>query len=155
MRTFLISSEKYNNDAIVGFNAEGFLVLVDVSVTDMNEANAKWMFRGIPLKMDEFLKFCGENGVICVESSLEIDFEKWWDLYDNKVNKKRCIPTWNKLPTTKKVEVYYNTKDYLAFLDFETWRPKADPETYLKKPMYETDWKQLLKQAKIKRNAGN
>lgn len=154
MRTFLIQSEHYTNDAVVGFSPEGFLVLVDVSATGMAENYAKWMFRGFPLKIEEFMAFCKEKGVVCVESSLQIDFEKWWEEYGNKVNKKRCIPVWNKLPKTKQVEVYYNTKDYNAFLDFENWRAKSDPETYLKKPMYDTDWKGLLKQAKLKRNAG-
>lgn len=149
IRKFLISFQEYpNGDVSVSYNKNGELVSICVAAAQMAGNAAQWMFRRFPLSLEEFKTTAETKGWRVSEVCLEVTFAQWWNLYDKKVNKARCLPLWNKLSTIKQIDVYYNTQDYLYYLDAEKWRTKADPETYLRKEFYNNEWKKLLTSCK-------
>jgi hypothetical protein len=76
-----------------------------------------------------------------VEADFTITFEMFWQRYDKKINRKRCEPLWNKLSKTKQVTAWAGIEAYNKFLQGNSWRVKADPETYLRNEMFENEWK--------------
>jgi hypothetical protein len=65
----------------------------------------------------------------------------FWQLYDKKINRKRCEPLWDKLSKNKQVAAWAGINAYNKFLQANSWRKKADPESYLKNEMWENEWK--------------
>lgn len=66
----------------------------------------------------------------------------FWKAYDVKVNKKRCIPIWDKLTKTQQVKAWAGIKKYDSYLKSLKWsRPKADPDTYLRQEYWENEYK--------------
>lgn len=73
----------------------------------------------------------------------EVTFEEFWNAYGNKVNPIRCKPVFAKLSTADKTMAIKCISAYNRYLARNTWRNKADPETWLKKKMWETGWDNL------------
>jgi hypothetical protein len=65
----------------------------------------------------------------------------FWQRYDKKINRKRCEPLWEKLSKPKQVAAWAGIDAYNKFLQANSWRKKADPETYLRNEMWENEWK--------------
>jgi hypothetical protein len=76
-----------------------------------------------------------------VEVDFVITFEMFWQRYDKKINRKRCEPLWEKLSKPKQVAAWAGIDAYNKFLQANSWRKKADPETYLRNEMWENEWK--------------
>ena len=60
------------------------------------------------------------------EKTNDSEFETFWDLYNKKVDKEKCIRKWRKLKVTEKISVFENLNSYL----------KATPDIkYRKNPL--------------------
>lgn len=143
MRKFLITNHTFSGEAVLIFNADGLLVIIDISNTDMKDVFANWIYRNVPVHIDQFFEFMkGRQGVKCVEASIDITFEMFWDKYGKKINKKRCEQIWSRMSKAKQVAAFYGIDKYDRYLVQLKWdRTKADPETYLRKEMWDSEWK--------------
>lgn len=143
MRKFIISGEKYTGEAVLVFDQDNVLKIIDLIGTNMSEDNCKWLFdKMLPIKLPDFLKYMeARKGVLVREDSYEVPFEMFWKDYDKKINRKRCEVLWNRLGKNKQIQAWVGIAKYNKFLKKEHWRAKADPETYLKKEMWENEWK--------------
>ncbi len=71
-----------------------------------------------------------------IKLEVDEDFEKFWNTYDKKVNKPKCISLWNKLKKDDKERIFEHLKVY-------TLREKMyrkDPERYLKHRVWEDEF---------------
>lgn len=141
MRRFLITSPAYNGEADILYDESGRLVKIDLLATDMTAQLVNTFKIKVPALVDELeAAFAGSRATI-VEASFEVTFEMFWGRYDKKINKKRCEPIWAKLSKADQVAAYYGVDAYSKFLKKDHWRPKADPEKYLKDRYWENEWK--------------
>lgn len=149
MRKFLIASEGYSGEAAAVFNESGQLVTLDVSETDMSLKFSSVLFQKIPSEISAFFEYMNaRDNVKCIEASIEITFDMFWEKYNRKINKKRSQPLFNKLSQLRQAACYYGIKQYDRYLDVVNWRTKADPENYLRNEMWDSDWAVLIKEAK-------
>ena len=56
-------------------------------------------------------------------------FDAWWDKYDKKRGREKCLKKWNKLTDTEKYLCLLRTPDYVESTPDKTYR--KDPLTYL------------------------
>ncbi|HZK19359.1 MAG TPA: hypothetical protein VFC68_01400 [Treponemataceae bacterium] len=66
------------------------------------------------------------NTLVC---ELEIEFEKFWDLYDKKVDKKATFKRWKKLKQEDKDKIFQTLPDYIKSTPDVKFR--KNPTTYL------------------------
>lgn len=141
MRRFLITSPSFTGEAEIVFDDNGRLIRFDVGKTNMPVSLVRGFKERIPAFINELeMAFKGLR-VTIVEVDFEINFDMWWEKYDKKINRKRCVPIWNKLNKSKQIKAYFGIEAYEKFLARINWRSKADPETYLRSEMFENEWR--------------
>lgn len=152
MKRFLLTAPSFTGAAILVYNEEGVLVALDLRQTNLTGKWAVWFYRNIPVYFDgnnetgeigleAFLN--GRKGAKAVQEDVEITFEMFWEKYGKKINKKRCLPLWNKLTKAKQVAAYYGIWPYDRYLaGAGGWgRTKLDPENYLRNESWDNEWK--------------
>jgi hypothetical protein len=141
MKRFIISSDKFTGSAELLYNDKGMLIKIDMTQAQMDEHTTMHFKRSVPhtlaLLMDN--NWCSP-GTTTVEAEYEVDFEMFWEKYDHKINKKRCIPLWDKLTKPQQVAAYYGIYRYQRYLQ-RTGQYKRNPENYLKDEMWNNDYK--------------
>lgn len=139
MRRFLITSQKYTGQAEVIYNDLNTLVHIDCIDTDMSAVTMHHFKAAIGVTIDTIavkLPSC-----IVVEADYEVTFDMFWKKYNKKINKARCIMLWNKLNKTMTVQAFHGIEAYDKYLKKESWRTKADPETYLRNKYWENEYR--------------
>lgn len=142
MRRFLITSQKFTGTAELLYNDQEVLNRIDCTQTDMSADTVAAFKRAVPVLINALLKepWCGADTTI-IEADFEVSFLMFWKRYDKKINKKRAQLAWNKLSKSEQVKAFYGIDAYTKFLKIENWRPKQDPENYLKNLMWENEYK--------------
>jgi len=140
MRRFIITSELYNGHAEAIYKDNGMLCNIDLSGCDFNQAFTNSFKGKVPAHVGDIETAFDLTKVTVIEADFEVTYEMFWKAYNKKINNKRCIALWQKLSKTKQVKAYYGIVAYNKYLSKETWRSKADPETYLRNEMWENEW---------------
>lgn len=73
---------------------------------------------------------------------VDTSFASFWERYDKKINKKRCEPLYEKLSESERVQCIMTIKQYDFYLGRFN-RVKMDPENWLRKCGWETEWQKL------------
>jgi hypothetical protein len=139
MRRFLITSDKFKGQAELIYGNNGLLQSINVGDTDMNAATIH-RFKGAVAPHIDGLANSFTNGTMVVEAEFEATFDMFWKLYNKKLNKARCIPLWDKLNKSQQVAAVHGIGLYERYLKRESWRSKADPETYLRNKYWENEY---------------
>lgn len=139
MERYIITSTKFNGKIIVGFNDKGVINHIDLSTADLDATLTAKFLRSIPL-LDTGLSEAFSKETTVVAENYIVTFADFWEAYDKKINKARCIPLWNKLNHSQQVTAFYGVRKYDEFLR-KTTRIKCDPENYLRNQMWENEWK--------------
>ena len=71
------------------------------------------------------------------EKKLLCEFEKFWDLYDKKKNKKGCERKWKKLKSQDKEKIFKTLPEYIKSTPDKKFR--KDPLTYLNQESWEDE----------------
>ena len=142
MNRFLVTSEKFTGTVELLFNEKGTLCKIDMTQAALNEDAVVAFKRAAPHNLHTLMKneWCGKETTV-IQGDFVVSFEMFWTDYRNKINKKRCIPLWEKLSKPKQVAAYYGISRYDKFLHKNSWRTKADPENYLRNEMWENEYK--------------
>lgn len=139
MRKFSLTSDKFTGTIQFWYNEDNILITYS-NDTDLDERGNKWMLVNLPEHLNDLdalkLKIKGK----IQELPPDISFETFWKDYNHKVSKKRAMAVWVKMSDDDKLDAIFSCKPYLAYLQRVKWRSQADPLTYLKNAMYETDW---------------
>lgn len=142
MLKFIATSPKYQGEVIIVYGDDNKLLLLDMQGATLSVNQIGYFKTRMPVLYDAtFLQNFTDAPITFIESSYEVSFEDFWKLYNKKVNKARCLAIWNKMTLAERVAAYMGLLRYNAFLAIETWRTKADPESFLKKKMWLNDWK--------------
>lgn len=97
---------------------------LDTAQTDLADIS-KW-FEGTAAKV--------------IEVPLEVTFEMFWNMYGKKINRIRAVKLWDKLSTAERMNAILGISKYNNYLQRESWRSKADPETYLSGKYWENEY---------------
>lgn len=131
-------SPNFAGKLIFGFDTNQNLTLFQ-NEAFLNTAQLNWLLGNLPTNFQALLTLIhGKDGKL-VELSEAATFERFWDEYAHKINRKRCEPLFNKLSDADKVLAITSVKAYKLYLK-RMGRYQADPETYLRKTYYETEW---------------
>ena len=67
---------------------------------------------------------------------INIDFSVFWDLYPNKIGRKRCEEKWNKLKDEERIKSIHTLPSFINYKPFKTYN-HPNPETYINQKRWE------------------
>ncbi len=140
MKRFLITSPRYEGEAVLYFNADGLLQKIDCSFTNMDAATIGHFKKAAPVNMDDLTK-AFLHPTIVVESEYQISFDMFWKKYDHKFNRPRAEQLYNRLSKTEKVLAYFGLDKYHKYLRKNPLQAKLHPDTYLRNKAWLNDYK--------------
>jgi len=76
------------------------------------------------------------------KEQITIPFDSFWDLYPNKVAKKKCFEKWGKIKETDKRKIIETLPNFINYKPFETYN-HPNPETYLNQERWNDELKPL------------
>lgn len=79
------------------------------------------------------------------EEEVTVPFENFWNLYDKKVDRKKCEPKWNRLTDNERTECIDKLPAYINSTPDKRFR--RDPETYLNNKSWENE---IISQSPVK-----
>jgi hypothetical protein len=146
MKRYIISSNNFNGEVHVVYGLDSKLVLIDFIHADLNENQTQVFKERCPVVFTDqkelIAAFKAKGELKVVEQGLTITFDMFWNDYSLKRNRDRCEKFWSKLSEAEQVEAWAGVKPYQRHLALNTWKTKADPDTYLRNKYYRNDYKQ-------------
>lgn len=139
MKKYILTSPRFNGSVTFGYDEADNLVFYH-NESD-NEAVVMWLKRNLPTNEAELNALQKRIEGSIKEVPPDLTFDTFWSKYDKKINRKRCEPMWKKLSDAEKTQAISNIKPYEQYLGRTGYRGKADPENYLRRELYATDWK--------------
>lgn len=70
----------------------------------------------------------------------EIDFETFYDAYQQKTTKKQSREYWHKMKKADQINAYLGIARYNRYLKLNAWQRKVDPIRYLRNRRYEDEF---------------
>ena len=142
MRKFLITNPKYTGAAEVFYHEKGTLCKIDLVHTNMDEPTVQHFKSAVPVTLHNLIGGIGfSKETVVVEADFEVTFQMFWSAYRKKIKLGRCQPLWAKLTKVEQVQAFYGISAYDKYLQKESWRSKADPESYLRNKYWENEYK--------------
>ena len=142
MKRFIVTSPVWNGEAEIVYDEYGLLVRISFEgcvFADHNSIVAKFKSL-VPVLVGDLQAAFAHTSATVVEADFEVSFDMFWKAYNLKHNRLRAVKLWDKMGKTDQVKAYYGIPVYDKHLKKETWKSKADPETYLRNKMYENEY---------------
>ena len=141
MRKFKLTNPNFNGHILFAFDMDGHLSGYS-NESEMTKAQVHYVLCRFPLSIDQLPKLTDGNSARLEELPPDLSFEAFWALPPprNKINKKRCQTLWAGLNDAHKTAAISQYPFYIASCN-SSGRWLADPENYLKKELYLTDWR--------------
>ena len=144
MRRFIITSTKFTGQVELTYGTNDIItsiVFIDCSFTANAMQKILIIFSATAHVADLATQLKQYDQLVVVEKSCRISFEEWWNKYNKKINKLRCIPLFEALNDAETVLATEGIKPYDKFLAEAKVRQKLDPENYLKQKSWMNQWK--------------
>lgn len=141
MKKILITHLSFTGEVELLFREDGTLVKMDTSNCNMTTAITNGFKNRVPAHINHLQEAFDGKNVVIREAEYEVTFEMFWNAYNKKINRLRCIKLWDKLNKTDRALAYVGIKEYDRYLFKNEWRGKADPETYLRNRYWENEYK--------------
>lgn len=116
---YSLTSTQFIGEVILSFDQQGYLVMYDRSSAEMSETQVAWLVDELPRRIEDLQKVLGSSKTAkLTEVSQVIDFELFWDRYDEKIrsSRKRTLAKWNKLSKTDQIKAYKFISRYESHL---------------------------------------
>lgn len=143
MRRFLITSPAFTGHIQADYNEAGSLLLLSFENCAMSLQQIAGMKATMPAQVDGIEQAFKPTRCTVVETAFEVTFDMFWIRYGKKINRARALQLWDKMNKSEQVTAWASVPFYDKYLKKDSWRPKADPETYLRQRYWENDWKNL------------
>lgn len=141
MIKLIATSETFTGEVHIIYGDDNILLCLDFQQAELNIQQRHYLKERTPIVYGEqFAGHFGNARLAFVQEGYEVSFDMFWNAYGKKINAKRCEAIWNKMSKGDRAKAYFGLFAYLRYLQEQSWRSKADPETYLKKQMWLTDW---------------
>lgn len=143
MRHFILTSTAFTGSIEYKYCQEGYLIWFMYNASMSIDAR-HYVLTKMPLNIRGFEDLLGKSKTLQVEEvQVDLSFDAFWEAYSHKINKKRCVPIYNKLSTDKRMKCIQSIAPYKKYLNRTNYRNPTDPENYLRKEMYLNDWNKL------------
>lgn len=143
MRHFILTSTSFTGSLEYKYCDNGYLIWFQYNAL-ASDSQRNWLLSNMPLTVSGFNEVVSKAKSFKVEEiQLDLSFDAFWEQYGHKINKKRCLPLYNKLSTEKRMQCIKSIVPYKRYLARTNYRNKTDPENYLRKEMYLNDWNKL------------
>lgn len=149
MKRFIITSSTFLGEINVLYGLDMRLQFIDLMKCDLTDEQIGFFKKHLTPTLSkgegadgvEDLKKCfGTARLDIVEQGYKITFEQWFNRYNVKRNKARCLKLWNKLSEADQVNAFFKLGLYERHLMVNNWKTKAEPDTYLRNRYWENDW---------------
>ena len=144
MKRYLITSATFTGEIQVLYGQDAKLLYIDFLNCELTEQQISFFKSHLPVYWSEenFNKaFAEAKSINVVEQGYKITFEQFWNKYNLKHNRIRAEKLWLKLSDADKVNAYFGLRGYERHLMLNTWKTKAEADTYLKNRYWENEWK--------------
>jgi hypothetical protein len=142
MKKYIITSPKFTGEINVLYGLDGRLLFIDFMKCDLSEEQTDYFKSKLPaIFTATFMEAFGKSNLQVIEEGYTVSFEQWWERYNVKHNKARCLILWNKLSEADQVNAFFKLGNYERHLALNTWKNKADPDTYIRQRYWESIWK--------------
>ena len=143
MKRIIITSTKFQGEVICIYAETLLLVSIDFLNTDLSAEQRAWFKGRIPAKLFAEFHQCFQGvPVDVVMEGYEITFEMFWEAYNEKINRERCLKRWNGMSKADRQKAYAGVAAYDRHLARQSWgKNKANPDTYLRDKYWNNEWK--------------
>lgn len=142
MNKYIITSPRFTGEIHVLYGSDNRLLCLDFIKCGLTDAQLEYFKNRCPITYtDEFMSAFGKSNLNVIQEGYEVNFEQWWNRYDLKHNKVRCLTMWNRLSEADRVNAFFKLGLYERHLSLNSWRKKAEPDTYLKDRYWDSEWK--------------
>lgn len=138
---YLMTSQKFTGE-VDTYYYDGILQKLDMENCTMPAQQRHGFKSVLPTNEAELEAFAHKYNVRVLPAELEITFDMFWNAYGHKINKKRCLPLWDKMSATERYLAWQSCKAYHIYRKKKN-KFQYDPETYLGDKMWENDWIKL------------
>lgn len=143
MKKLLLTSSAFSGQIQVVYY-QNQLVLFDCQNAELSTEQVEYLKKRVPVlfnTLNDFVKAFNSTKLMVIEEQFCISFDEFWSKYAMKRNRERCIKLWEKLSQADKVKAYAGVSVYKNYLQKNTWRSMAEPETYLRNKYWNDEWK--------------
>jgi len=141
MHVLLVSS-KFDGEIELKYNENGVLEKFE-NRAKLDTEMIKWFFKYFPLTTGVLSWLIENTKTLRIKDvPIDITFASFWERYNRKINRKRCEPLYDKLDEGEKVKCIMAIKQYDFFVQLHS-RAKMDPENWLKRYGWETEWSKI------------
>jgi len=137
MQKFILKSPKFEGQVTFGYDHNGDLIFYHNEIPD--EKVIKWINKYTPINRENLEAFKQKVQATITEVPEDLSFDRFWNTYEKKHNRKRAEPLFEKLNDADKMQAIMRVKAYFEYC-WKTKRGIADPEKYLRERYFETDW---------------
>lgn len=142
MNKLIITSPRFAGEIAVLYGIDKKLLFIDFMKSELSEDQIEYFKSKVPVfYKDDFVASFGNAKIAVVEEGYVVSFEQWWEAYNLKRNKVRCLKLWEKLSEADQVNAFFKLQSYERHLSLNSWRTKAEPDTYIRNRYWESEWK--------------
>ena len=149
LKKYIITSPAYTGEINVMFGLDGKLLFIDFLKASLTDEQIQFFKEKCPASLIDpgigaeslLASNFGKSKLNIVQQGYFVTFEQWWTRYNLKRNRERCEKLWSKMSEADKAAAFFKLGMYERHLSLETWRTKAEPDTYLRNRYWDNDWK--------------
>jgi hypothetical protein len=140
MNRYILTNPRFSGEVELIYDGKGILRVINFQQAQLTAAQVKGLKAQIPaLAASLAVSFGGDTTI--VHADFEATFDMFWKSYNKKINKKRSEDLWRKMTKPAQVAAWAGVSAYDKYLKRESWRSKADPDTYLRNRYWENEYR--------------
>src|SRR3569833_2268035 len=101
MKKFLLTSDKFEGSVTIGYDIDGDLVFYNNEIRD--KGVIIYFKRALPVDISSLEAYKLKSNSTITEIPEDLSFNRFWTLYNKKINRKRTEPLFEKLSEAKKM----------------------------------------------------
>lgn len=139
----LLMSSKFDGEVELRYNERGLLDKFEYRAK-MTDDMIRMFYNNLPVSKSALTQMVAQSKTLRIkEVPIDTSFDSFWEKYDRKVNKNRCKPIYEKLSESERIQCVMAISQYFFFLGRYPTRAKMDPENWLKRHGWETEWSKI------------
>jgi hypothetical protein len=135
MKEYVFTSKLFAGNIVFGYNDDGILIKF-VNEATLSNNQMLYLSKNFPFAESELQRIVGANGKI--EEIQDVSFERFWRLYDKKVNRKRSEDLWYKLSEGDRQTCLQKIPKYKTYCRLQN-RYIKDADTFLRNRTWEDE----------------
>lgn len=142
MKRFITTSPSFVGEVYIVYDDTDTLCCIDLRHAQLSREQVHYMRTHTPTVYDNnFTRSFGIAKLYFVEEQYRVSFDEWWQRYNRKINRARAERLWDRLSKVEQIQAFNGIVAYDRHLQHNSWKTKADPETYIRNKYWQNEWK--------------